>query len=275
MNRPSAGAALIRAAVLLFAGAAAPLSAQTGQPVDTIMVPSVTIAGIVRDSAGRALANAEVRARDSVVFTGRNGRFVINGLVPDTITLAVRRIGYRPVETELVAEPGLRIDVAVTMTPSAVVLGTVVIMGQAMNTRLWKAGFYERSKVGTGTFFTPEDVERHGGTFTALLRDVPSLTVTNDMQGRMMPLGRFGGGTCRMNIFLDGTLIRWAPDVGIDGIIAKRDILAIEVYPRASQLPSTLSGFSSNSPGGTAIPSPDGSKLQGQADCGAVVIWSK
>lgn len=254
-------------AVALFAialaAAASPLPAQDHRP-------SVSISGVVRDLAGRPLAGAEVRSGDRFALTSDSGSFSLADLAPDTVELTVRRIGYKAVATTFVIEPGYHITVAVRMTPSAVTLGTVVVEGQRMDARLWQAGFYDRRKLGVGTFFTPEYLEHFGGTMSGLLAQVPSVRVEHDPRHRAAAMGPFGAGQCRMNVFIDGALARWASDVGLDAILAKDDILGVEVYPRPAFVPSVLVGSTTSSARGQTITE------QGQhTDCGAIFIWTR
>lgn len=147
-------------------------------------VATVSIGGIVRDTSGRLLTGAEVRSGERFTVTSDSGRFLLADLMPDTVELMVRRIGYRPVATAFVIRPGYHIDVAVKMTPSGVTLGTIVVEGKRMDAHLWKAGFYERSKLGMGTFFTPEDLEHRGSTISGLIAEVPSVTIERDQRNR-------------------------------------------------------------------------------------------
>lgn len=230
----------------------------------------VSIAGVVRDTIGRALAGAEARSGDRFMLTTDSGTFMLTDLMPDTVELTVRRIGYKLVATTFVIKPGYQITVAVRMTPSSVRLGTVVVEGQRMDARLWQAGFYERRRLGMGTFFTPDYLAHFGGTISGLLAQVPSVTVERDRQNRATATGPFGNGHCRMNVFIDGALARWAPDVGLDGILARDDILGVEVYPRPAFVPSVLVGSTTSSARGQTMTD------QGQrADCGAIFIWTK
>lgn len=251
---------------------------------------TVTIKGVVRDTSGRTLPGAEVRSGERFTLTSDSGTFVLAGLTPDTVALTVRRIGFRPVETAFVIRPGLTVSVAVRMTPSEVTLGTIVVEGQQVDARLWKSGFYQRAKLGMGTFFTPEDLKHRGSSVSALIAEVPSVNVDRDKRNRAAPMGRFGGGWCRMNIFVDGSLVREASDVSLDDIISKDEILAVEVYPRAALVPSVLTGLGSSpanngsSPGtpssssnpGTASGRSSMMTSQGQrSDCGAIFFWRK
>lgn len=248
--------------------AAAP---STGLAQDS--VATVSIGGIVRDTSGRLLTGAEVRSGERFTVTSDSGRFLLADLMPDTVELMVRRIGYRPVATAFVIRPGFNITVSVTMTPSGVTLGTIVVEGKRLDAHLWKAGFYERSKLGMGTFFTPEDLRHRGSTISGLLAEVPSVTIQRDQRNRAAAMGRFGNGQCLMNVFVDGTLVRWAPDVGLDAVLPKDEILAIEVYPRPALVPSVLVGLGG---GGSAAPGQATMTSQGQrSDCGAIFLWTK
>lgn len=263
-----------RALTLLVALAALASSGAAQQPTpggkDSVL--SVTVAGVVTDTAGRLLPGAEVRLGTSTTIADEEARFVVAGLTPGSIDLHVRSIGYQPVARTLEVEPGLRVDVAIRLTPSAVELGTVVVEGVRMSTRLLHMGFYHRQKVGSGRFFDREALERHGGTLSGLLQEVPAVRVMRDPQGRGHLLGRSATRTCRMSVYLDGLLIRWAAETGIDHVVARQDILGLEVYPSAVQVPAQLSVPQAAGPG---MSGPAGIGSAGLADCGAVVIWTK
>ena len=240
---------------------------------------TVTIAGVVRDTSGRLLPGAEVRSGEHFTLTSDSGTFVLAGLTPDTVDLLVRRIGFRPVATAFVIRPGLTVSVAVRMTPSDVTLGTIVVEGQKLDARLWKSGFYHRQKLGSGTFFAPDFLEHHGSSLSGLIGEVPGVRIQRDIRARATAIGHFGGKECSMNVFIDGTLARWASDVGLDAVLSKDDILAVEVYPRASFVPSVLVGSSSDvsgTSGSSASSSNTMMTSQGQrSDCGAIFFWTK
>jgi hypothetical protein len=266
---------MLALASVLAAAAVVPLRAQ-----DSTM--TVTITGVVRDTGGRVLSGAEVRSSDRFTLTSDSGTFVLGALRPDTVELIVRRIGYRPVFTTFVIRPGLAVSVAVRMTPSNVTLGTIVVEGKKVDVHLWNSGFYQRARIGAGRFFTPDYLEHHGSTISGLIAAVPGVRMERDIRGRAAAMGRFGGGECQMNVFLDGRYIRWAPDVGLDAVLPKDEILAVEVYPRAAFVPAVLVGSSSDAVGigGTGGTGGGSSSTrmtsQGQrSDCGAIFFWTK
>lgn len=255
------------ALMLLAAAASAPIAAAQAPTAADSAARYVTLVGVVRDTSGRPLAGAEVRAGAALfTLTDADGSFRLTGVEPDTVQLLVRRIGYRPADVVLAANAGLRVELLVRMVPAAVELGTITIEGRTMDTRLWQSGFYERQKVGSGTFFDPEMLARHRGTIDGLVREAPGVRVNRDRYGRSIALGRFGGGWCQLNVFIDGVLVRWANDVGIDQLLNTQDVLAVEVYPRGTQVPATLAGYTATGGGGGAT---------GGTDCGVISFWTK
>lgn len=88
------------------------------------------IVGVVRDSAGRPLADAEIEARDAAtgvrvrVRTGAAGRFALLQLpLSDRWQVTARRIGFAPAERDAIRlRLGDRVEVVFTLTPVAVTL---------------------------------------------------------------------------------------------------------------------------------------------------------
>jgi hypothetical protein len=245
---------------------------------------TVTISGIVRDTLGRPLAGAEVRAgvegASASAITRADGSFLLYGLAPDSAQLSVRRIGYQALDVPLDLEykAGLRVELAIRLTPVTVTLGTVIVEGRRMNLELMKQGFYQRQKLGMGKLFDPEYLEHFGGTLPGLLHGVPGLTIERDRNRRAQAYGKFGATPCAMNVFLDGQFIPWATEVGIDEIAGARDILAVEVYPRPVEVPANFGGIRTSATARTAIQTTPGLNLRAAGaspDCGALLIWTK
>ena len=90
-----------------------------------------TITGTVADSVsgtGIGDARVSVRATALVVSTAPDGRFRISGAPAGEVTLAVRRIGYRPADVRVPADQQ---DVRVGLSRDRLQLAEVVITGQA------------------------------------------------------------------------------------------------------------------------------------------------
>ena len=246
-------------------------SADSGASARTVM-----LAGVVRDTAGRPLDGAEVRVADRVALSEADGTFLLSVPTRDTVQVLVRRIGYRAANALLAVQSNVRrVELAVKMIPSAVELGTIVIEGRRMDNRLWRTGFYDRQKLGFGHLFGPEQIERHQGELGGLVHQVPSVRVERQSMGEATALVRAGRGYCPMLVFVDGLLIRWADEVGLDRVVKKQDILAVEVYPRAAQVPAAFAGHQVNGIG-VGAPSPQSGKGgPRRVDCGVIVIWTK
>ncbi|HEU4629885.1 MAG TPA: carboxypeptidase-like regulatory domain-containing protein [Gemmatimonadaceae bacterium] len=275
-------AALIGATPLLAPSLGAQEAVPGADSTATLAARTVTLVGVVRDTAGLPLSGAEVRAgARQFTLTGEDGRFQLMGVAPDTIQLLVRRIGYKPADVILEAQAGLRVELAVKLIPAVTELGTIEVEGERMDLKLWKTGFYHRQKLGWGTFFDSDYLEHFGGTISGLLYQVPGLRVARDRHGRAIALGRTfsltGGGSCALNVFLDGMLIRWADEVGLDYLVNPEEILAVEVYPRVTEMPAVLSMYAGGTPtmGGGLAPGHVQLKGVTYADCGAIVIWTK
>ncbi len=223
------------------------------------LAASVVIAGIVTDQNGRPLIGAEVLAGDGLftISTG-DGRFLLPGVPAGEVNVLVRRVGYRPASLSMEVLPGLRVDLAVSMSPHVVELGAIVVEGKRMDLHLWRNGFYTREERGLGTYFGPEYLALHSGSMTSLLSEVSSVQVDRATFGREIVLGRYAGDWCELDVFLDGAYVRGASSFGgLDRIVDKRDVLGIEVYPRRELIPTSISR--------TAV----------SGVCGAIVIWTK
>ena len=148
-----------------------------------------------------------------------------------------------------------------TLVPSVVQLGTVVIEGKALDRNLWQAGFYERQRLGRGVYFDPEKLDRRATGLGTLVAEAPAVRVFRGRAGTAVATGPQGAvGRCALNVFLDGELVPWAAEVGLDYVIRREEVAALEIYPRPSDVPLRFAGH----------------RLPGQLnECGAILIWSK
>ncbi len=115
---------------------------------------TVSLTGSVRDSAGRPLDGAIVVVTDSATGTSRRlttpraGGFTLPVLLPGVYTVAVERLGYRPVRVRGVAlRPG-------RSTHLALVLGPVAPPVRQVTERRDAAGIVEDTRPGTSQGFS-------------------------------------------------------------------------------------------------------------------------
>jgi hypothetical protein len=238
----------------------------------------VTLTGVVHDTNGQPLVGAEVIAGpDLRTVTGATGEFTIPGIPRGTIDVLIRRIGYQPATFGLETEPDVNgVSIAATLSPALVELRTVVVEGKKLDLDLWQNGFYSRELRGMGVFFSPERLQRSGASVSTLMQEVPSVQLRG-RPGAMVPVARASDGFsyCTMDVFLDGSYIRWAGEVGIDNLLARDDVRAIEVYNRPGMVPNVLRGpAGAQQTGGYAA---SGNNLIGGSfkECGAILIWTK
>lgn len=233
------------------------------------------IVGVVVDDEGRPVPNAFVVERGSgrSMVTGTAGVFTITmASSQSTLDLGVRRLGFRPLDT-LVVAPGSTLRLIVARAPAA--LDTVRVVSRSAGEYreyLDRTGVYERmSRLVDGTFIGREEIVRRNVTRTSsLLQDAPGVRVrtANGRGGRVsVPLGR--GGLCALSLAIDGQRVRYqapppdqlqpriqsiyggrgtspvhnendATGLFFDEVVEPQSIAMIEVYPSAAAVPASL-----------------------------------
>lgn len=272
-------AALLLALALPFAARTA--HAQRINPITSSAPTTVTIDGVVRDREGRALAAAEIMVdAEHRVITNSRGEFSIPNLPAGIVEFTARRIGYSPVTTAVQIDPGVTVHLAVKLVPLAIQLGTIVVEGKRLDKALWQTGFYQRQLTGRGTYFDDNFLRSFGGGIGTLMLNVPTVRLARASNGSALAVGKLPNGSdCPLNIFVDGNVIPWATNTGIDDIVSRDDVLAVEVYPRASEMPARISGLGGTGGLGTiGTVNLQGASMQSNSstsDCGAVLIWTK
>lgn len=289
--------------VLMIAGFG---SAESQQGSRTAMPPGIeqtAIVGSVHDSTGRPLEGAEVRLDSASALTDARGEFTLISPNRATLLLHVRRLGYLAKDTLIssAASEG-RVIVSVTLAPNALQLGVIVVEGRALDTRLWDAGYYHRKRLGAGRFVGPEELERFGSGLATVVRETPRVQMDRE-NNQEFAYARVGGHRCRMNVLVDGNFARFAspgasgngphdspdPGVGLDGVVPREDIRAVEIYPSLTSVPSQFlrigpasnqasQGRAGRLSGAAAAGRPSTRQQEegpSDAACGAIVIWTR
>jgi hypothetical protein len=292
----SPGFAIILAATTVPAGA----QVVRETPDAAIARGTVTLIGTVRDAAERPVAGAELRVGERrTALSDSSGHFTLPGVPFGPVELLVRRIGFeRGVVKVAPTQPGVRVELTVQLAEAPFRLPSVLVEGRAYDKGLWDVGFYKRERVGYGKYFDPDFMQHYGGaSLASLVREVPRVHVEryNDQE---YAYGRIAGNACRMNIYVDGVFRREAMSgmggmdkgVGLNLLVPKEEIYAVEVYPTINSLPAEytrvgpragrnaqptaripLPGNMHDTPRGR----PDEEIINNDAACGAVVIWTK
>lgn len=125
-------------------------------------------------------------------------------------------------------------------------------------------GFDHRQRLGMGTYFTREDIERIEPLHvTDLLRRVPGVSLVGgglpSQQVLSMNRAQFGrgGGSCPVQVFVDGMLVTRARagPIAVDELVTPQAVEGLEVYKGLSTVPAEF--------------------LNENAHCGVVAIWTR
>ncbi|MGZ8494052.1 MAG: TonB family protein, partial [Gemmatirosa sp.] len=222
-----------------------------------------TVSGIVRGPGGVSIVGAEVVLTPATppgggtvfarrVFTDDAGRFRVGGLPNGRASVAVRRIGYRPMVRQLEVPIAEALALALEAVPQT--MTTVVVRDRRVRHTGWAAQFYERRERGMGRYITKEDLDRRNAIRTTdVLRSVPGLTISSSgMRGSAI---RMRGARCDPLIWIDGTPAL-AGYLDVDNF-QPNTLEGIEVYSGVSTVPVELRG------------------PRGEETCGVIALWSR
>ena len=231
--------------------ALAPLSAQ-----------GVELRGTVRDPDARPVAGVEISGGASRALTDSLGRFVLRGLAGDSVRLELRRIGYQAL-TRAVSLRAPPAELELVMHPDAVVLPEIRATARPAKPAKYLGttkydGFFQRQKLGLGTFITREQIEQMNAFHTyEILRGIPGINVSignGDPTDAEIRIPRCFGGNGRVTVWIDGKMQLPSSSPGRDPGHTGRDIdlaehLAritptniemVEIYRGASQIPGVF-----------------------------------
>lgn len=209
--------------------------------------------------------------------TGSDGIFVVRGVAMRSISLDLRRIGYAPaVQRYRIEGGGGDVDVGMLQMFRPMELAPIVVQAEAVrrSRRLELAGFYQRQRMGFGSFIDREDLDHWQPLqFTDLIRRVRGFTIRRNPRYMKQLVGvygpgihagpdlrryliesRRGGPGCPAAIIVDGIRTGTTNDEDIDRLIDPSVIAGIEVYAGPASLPAEFNWLG--------------------AACGAFVIWT-
>lgn len=223
-----------------------------------------TVAGI--NASPLARARVGVTGTSIAVSTDASGNFRIFGVPAGSQTIEVRMLGYMPLSLPVDVVAGESFHLSLEMAREASMLPTVEIKADTLVNPLLQ-GFRDRKARGLGTFFDRQDIAAmQPRLMTDVLRRVPGLRIEtagesygagNTVQtGRSAGMG--GSRICPMEFYLNGTPMPLPRDGGgINHFVPPEEVVGIEVYTGASQIPPQFNSGSFNT------------------RCGVVVIWTR
>lgn len=226
---------------------------------------------VVAAESGQPLTGAQVSIGGGAqVRTNERGEWTLANLAVGTRMLEVRAIGYYP-ERRAVDVGAGGAPVRVSLATLKSVLDTVKVTASRVRVHDL-VGFQERKRTGTGTYLTPEEIERRASLNASdIFRNLAGVkigfaedTLEADMtperppstgpRDRLILMRGMGVKWCAPMIYLDGSPLEWLNAEDIDAWVLPKDIAGIEVYQSTStpvQYQRALNG------------------------CGAILIWKR
>lgn len=194
------------------------------------------VLGWVRDAAeDRPVEEAAVRLAPGggTAVTDEHGRFVLPRVGGGDYTLTVQRGERAPRSVDLNIDAGAGLELEVALPPDDSAEGSLDVSAETHPAHLMRTGFYERMRLGTGQYLTPEQVEsRRRFRIDDVLRALPSVRVPRCRRANCLIIPRTSSG-CRMSIWVNGQHLRSG---GLERVPA-RNLLAVEAYRRRAGTP--------------------------------------
>jgi TonB family protein len=215
-----------------------------------------SIAGVVRDSTGRPIADVEVGVlgAGTRVRTDAAGSYRVLNLMPGRASVFARRLGFVADQRVVRLTEGeqRRVDFVLATRAQTLDPERVVAKPEVYESRL--AGFNERRTRQVGHFVTRERIERaNSATLVDVLREIPGMRIS-PMSGDMRYV-RIRSSTCPPLVFIDGVPAS-AGEFDLD-MIDLKTVEGIEVYAGLGSLPPEFSG------------------PRDLDRCGVIAIWSR
>jgi hypothetical protein len=174
-------------------------------------------------------SRVEVVGTDLVAMTNEKGEFSMANLPSGTKVLLARHLGFgaKAVPVDLSSREERRI--ALKLPKFIAVMDPVLVKARRLAT-LDKVGYNERKRIGYGFFMGPVELEKLKlRTVTDILRRVPGLDISYDVQGEVVSSAREGNSTC-VQYFLDDIPFVEAMPGDINNFVNGLEIVALEAY---------------------------------------------
>jgi hypothetical protein len=211
------------------------------------------LVGIVRDPNGAALSGVAVGVQGTTVRTDERGGFRLFTTHIDTVTIALRLVGFEPIDALLTARSSQWDTVLVQMERGAQRLASVDVKESVTRKALGLRSFEERRARGIGIFLSREDItERQSTKLTDLLRTRRGVTM---VRGKLRFASSQGNrAACIPDVWLDG---QRSQGMEVDDILSS-EVEAVELYANFSTVPFEFTATGPNS-----------------TPCGTIVIWTR
>lgn len=202
--------------------------ARTPAPV---ILGTARLTGRVVNRAGVPLGGARVQLEGTTraTATRASGEFTLDSLPPGTQSLAVRLLGYLPVEVPVELSSREPRTVQVTLDAFVPTLEAVRVTA-ARDRALDDIGFTRRKRTGMGHYMDGEQLSsRNAQHFSDLVRTFPGVRISSQGGRQMITSARDPMGGCVL-IYVDGTMWQQMEPGDIDDFVKPYEVGALEVY---------------------------------------------
>lgn len=222
---------------------------------------------ITSRESGVAIPDATARfpSKGLSALSDAEGRARITDIPPGPHLLIVEHIGHRTEQRIVPFDPGQTVHATIELVIEPVPLHSVRVEVPGRHPRLDRVGFYDRERLGFGTFLEREEiVDRALGSMrlSNVFRGIRGVQVKLlPGSGALVPVSTrsfgasLGQSVCIMPIYLDGIYIDTERHFDLDRFIPTSDIEAIEVFAGPSETPIQYSGTN--------------------RECGVILMWTR
>ena len=220
--------------------------------------PRLSLTGVVTDASRVPVYGAIVEVQGSALRGRTNdlGEFRLDGIVPGSVEIQVRRLGFAPVTWKDNVSANASRDPLQIVLPSLPTTVKPVVVEAARKEYTGRlAGYYERLYRRTnGQFISREEIDlRSNANLSQLIASKPGMT------GFRLRTGggavRMRGRSCRPLVWLDGTPLP-SGEVDLDAFPVNT-LHGIELYLGSSNAPIKYTAS------------------RGQSSCGTILLWSR
>ena len=222
------------------------------------------IAGVVRDTAARPVAGADVVVRpgDRRTRSDSAGRFIISGLGADHYTVRARKIGYAPTAYDVALSNAGRVDIQLVFDQRMPMLDTVIVTADRKCSEFTLSGFVCRRQGGGGVFLDYTDIDDEDALYTAdLFRNMKGFRT--DLRPTRFGPQRFVAANPPWRCIT--SLVDGRPTTGATPIPEyPADLVAVEVYARPDSVPAEYQRYTW----------PSGANFTKSGRCSVIVYWT-
>ncbi|MFT5434660.1 MAG: hypothetical protein ACI9OJ_005374 [Myxococcota bacterium] len=214
------------------------------------------------------LIDAEVNVV-AMTLADLDGRFSLDIPESGSYSIHVEHISaFSTVDGPVELDASTVTQVEFRLVARAIELEGIDVTGERRLLGLNRTGFYDRERSSPGFFLTPDQLKnRPPIRVRDIFRTVPGVRFveSNTAGGISYPImlstlrSSFRGGICYPRVYLDGFIMELggrvnAPAQSFDDIVNPDDLIGVEVYRSAAELPSQFGGLNS---------------------CGVILLWTR